>query len=783
MKKALVTAISLLIFHTFSSQVSSLDILKPGEKLNSSVFLVSAKRVFTLGFYSPENSNRSYLGIWPIFNNSGTLTINSSGKLMIMHNGADPIELFAAESGTNITAPLLDTGNFVVKEINSNGSSVSKVLWQSFDYPTDTLLPGMKLGVNHKTGRNWTFTSWFSLSNPGAFTLEWDWIRHRLLVRRRGVVYWTSGDLKFYYQHGNLKLHAFDYIVPKPDPGNLNYIFRNVTNQDEEYFAYSLYQDPIFTPEDRKTISGWRLDYQGNIYDYDRISIAVVELCYGYNTRGSEVYLGCELWAQPKCRNSHQKFSFRYGYFQFNTVGFLYDNSSGLGQSDCRANCWNDCQCAAFMDEETGCSYWRGENVKFLQDYAPMSQKLYVLVSEPSKESKWIIISVSIVAVVLSILGSLFFLVQKLKQGKRRKKKELQELMTLENCTETSEFENNGGGGHDLKQFSYASILASTNGFSMDNKLGEGGFGPVYKGRMPQGHEIAVKLLSRRSGQGLLEFKTELVLMSKLQHRNLVKLLGFCIHGNEKIIIYDYLPNKSLDFFLFDPAKREQLNWEQRFNIIEGIAQGLLYLHKYSRILIIHRDLKASNILLDENMNPKISDFGLARIFNQNVTEANTNKLVGTRGYMAPEYVINGTFSVKSDIYSFGVLTLEIISGRRNNSFHNLEGPLSLVEFAWELWKQCAELELMDPALKGSCANAKDQLRRCIHVGLLCVQNRAADRPPIEGVMSMLKNETKSLPMPQKPAFVVKDNVVQKLQKPKSKFSLNEVSLSAMDGR
>ncbi|GFQ02849.1 cysteine-rich receptor-like protein kinase 7 [Phtheirospermum japonicum] len=157
------------------------------------------------------------------------------------------------------------------------------------------------------------------------------------------------------------------------------------------------------------------------------------------------------------------------------------------------------------------------------------------------------------------------------------------------------------------------------------------------------------------------------------------------------------------------PSGKEQLDWQKRFNIIEGIAQGLLYLHKYSRLKIIHRDLKPSNILLDENMNPKISDFGLARIFKQDISEANTNRRVGTYGYMAPEYAMQGIFSVKSDVYSFGVLILEI---------------------AWELWRKDLALELMDPMLRDSCV--MDQLQRCIHIGLLCVENHAVDRPTIE---------------------------------------------------
>ncbi|XP_070678743.1 G-type lectin S-receptor-like serine/threonine-protein kinase CES101 isoform X2 [Malus domestica] len=191
-------------------------------------------------------------------------------------------------------------------------------------------------------------------------------------------------------------------------------------------------------------------------------------------------------------------------------------------------------------------------------------------------------------------------------------------------------------GNSELSVFCYASVLAATCNFSEENKLGQGGFAPVYKGKLVTGREMAVKRLSKCSGQGTLEFKNELMLISELQHTNLVQLLGFCIHGEERMLIYEYMPNKSLDNFLFD-STRALLDWKKRFSIIEGIAQGLLYLHEYSRLRVIHRDLKTSNILLDENINPKISDFGIARIFTDNELEANTGRIVGTRDYMSPE--------------------------------------------------------------------------------------------------------------------------------------------------
>ncbi|GKC22786.1 G-type lectin S-receptor-like serine/threonine-protein kinase B120 [Tanacetum coccineum] len=241
---------------------------------------------------------------------------------------------------------------------------------------------------------------------------------------------------------------------------------------------------------------------------------------------------------------------------------------------------------------------------------------------------------------------------------------------------ETSEHLEGEGKEYDgppLPLFSSSVLEIATNGFANKNKLGQGGFGPVHKGILPGGQEVAVKRLSKSSGQGLGEFKNEMILIAKLQHRNLVRLLGYCVEGEERMLVYEYMPNKSLDSFLFDATKKAELNWKTRFNIIEGIARGLLYLHRDSRLRIIHRDLKVSNILLDEEMNPKISDFGMARIFGGNQNEANTNRVVGTYGYMSPEYAMEGLFSVKSDVYSFGVLLLEIISGQRNNSFRTPE--------------------------------------------------------------------------------------------------------------
>ncbi|KAL8506030.1 hypothetical protein ACS0TY_017040 [Phlomoides rotata] len=246
------------------------------------------------------------------------------------------------------------------------------------------------------------------------------------------------------------------------------------------------------------------------------------------------------------------------------------------------------------------------------------------------------------------------------------------------------------------------------------------GFGPVYKGILPSGEEIAIKRLSRTSGQGFEEFKNEALLIAKLQHTNLVRLMGCCIEGEERMLIYEYMQNKSLDYFIFDP-NRKLLTWPNRFNIVMGIARGLLYLHHDSRIKIIHRDLKTSNILLDENLNPKISDFGLARTFEEDQPIVRTRRVAGTYGYMAPEYAIAGKISVKSDIFSMGVVLLEIVSGEKNRGFERSGDHIhSLLGHAWVLWKENKTLELMDECLKDTFVES--EVKRCIHVGLLCVQ-------------------------------------------------------------
>uniref|UniRef100_A0A6N2NKX6 Uncharacterized protein n=1 Tax=Salix viminalis TaxID=40686 RepID=A0A6N2NKX6_SALVM len=259
--------------------------------------------------------------------------------------------------------------------------------------------------------------------------------------------------------------------------------------------------------------------------------------------------------------------------------------------------------------------------------------------------------------------------------------------------------------------FTLSTIRVATEDFSEKNMLGQGGFGVVYKGVLPSGQEIAVKRLSKDSGQGDLEFKNEVLL----------------------------------------------LNWERRYKIIGGIARGLLYLHEDSRLRIIHRDLKASNILLDEEMNPKISDFGMAKLFVVDQTQGNTSRIVGTYGYMAPEYAMQGHFSVKSDVFSFGVLVLEIVTGKKN-SFRNGDDIEHLMSHAWKNWREGTAQNIIDPVLSNGSAT---EMMRCIHIGLLCVQENVADRPTMASVVLMLSSSSLALQIPSQPAFIMTSRTYQ----------------------
>uniref|UniRef100_A0ACD5XWG3 Uncharacterized protein n=1 Tax=Avena sativa TaxID=4498 RepID=A0ACD5XWG3_AVESA len=325
----------------------------------------------------------------------------------------------------------------------------------------------------------------------------------------------------------------------------------------------------------------------------------------------------------------------------------------------------------------------------------------------------------------------------------------------------------------EQRAFRYEALVAATLNFGAKQKLGQGGFGPVYRGRLDDGREVAVKRLGAGSRQGAREFRNEATLLSRVQHRNVVNLLGYCAHGeDEKLLVYEYVPNESLDKILFSAALppptnrshsssssegdrqlRAELTWPRRLEVVVGVARGLLYLHEDAHTPIIHRDIKASNILLDHRWVAKIADFGMARLYPEagdGRTHVQT-RVAGTNGYMAPEYLMHGHLSAKADVFSFGVLVLEIVSGRKNSSF--VPPPDSdaenLLDYAWKLYKKGRSMELLDPSVKSSAE--QDQVLLCIRIGLLCVQADPRLRPDMKRVVIILSKKQSTLEEPTRP--------------------------------
>ncbi|KAK8485359.1 hypothetical protein V6N11_025397 [Hibiscus sabdariffa] len=678
--------------------------LNHGDKLNLSDSLVSQNGAVSLGFHRQDYGRywdgivsgyylaMYYTGdtslnhsIWlanrddAIADDSGVLIVDDTG-LKINRTDGNPIQLFSLQStsisisSSDMKLVLHNSGNLVLQSTDTeNGENV--VLWQSFDHLTDTLLPEpMKLGVSH--GRRMLLTSWLTDSIPasGSLTLEWDPVGNLLVVRLRERVLWSTGEL----------LSDLNKI----------YNFTYVSSPDEQYLHYTIAIGQFAFEENPRLL----FRHDGSlVLEGSRLNITGSNTCDGNSTEN-----GCKRWEGPKCRNKGDKYEVRSITIRptdiYSTNNTLMGNFS-LSINDCKDICWNDCNCLGVnADRELGCQFLSGPYDEGALD--GMSFQVIIRNRSKSKTWIWILISIVIALTIIVLFSTLFYL--RRRSRARKEEKFLLDLMTSEDASDIRELQT-GNKGHNLIIYTAELIVSATNGFSPENLLGKGGFGPVFKGTLGDGLAVAIKRLSRGSTQGLVEFRNELILIAKLQHTNLVRLLGFCVQGDEKMLVYEYLPNKSLDSFIFDESKKKLLDWDKRFSIIEGIAQGLLYLHKYSRLRIIHRDLKLSNILLDENLNPKISDFGMARIYKTNEAGTNTNRIVGTYGYMSPEYAMDGIFSEKSDVYSFGVMVLEVVGGRKNNSHFEFDRPLNLVGYAWELWKHGAALELMDPSLSDSC--------------------------------------------------------------------------------
>ncbi|XP_047336092.1 G-type lectin S-receptor-like serine/threonine-protein kinase At1g11410 [Impatiens glandulifera] len=830
---------------------NSLDTITVNNPLkDDGSLIVSNGGIFGLGFFSPgKSSTNRYVGIWYLFSNqtvvwvanrdnpvpdsSGVLSLDRTGNLVILSSSSGPDPVWSTNvnstsgSGNQVSCQLLDTGNLKLVD-----GEEETVVWQSFDHPTDTWLPFMKLGLDRKTGLNRFLTSWKSEDDPGTgeSVYKLDITESPELIYQQGANrIWRTGPWigKGWVGVTPAVMNQFNFNVSFMD------------TEDEVSVMYRMFNESVHS---RLVVNGsgvlQRVTWQEDNHRWYAIwSSANLEACNKYSQCGA--YGNCDPETTTRtfectCLPGFEPKSKDNWYITGDGSGGCVRKNGrtsvcgkgdgfwkverakspdtivarlnrGMGLEACREQCLNNCTCTAYASTSStagqgesggggggrGCITWYGElmDTRIMPDGG---QDLYVRVDAidlgqqslsqkfcyyhkkkcidpllplPSshtgdffteylklQKSKGRRIKVAYIIVasisILLALCALYWLIM-VKRRKDRKRKERNILLTPTDGS-TNECWSTEKSLNDFPFFDLNTIVIATDNFSISNKLGEGGFGSVYKGRLKNGLNIAVKRLAKSSNQGVEEFKNEVSLIVKLQHRNLVRLLGCCVQQNEKMLVYEYLSNKGLDSFIFDEDKCSLLDWEKRFNIILGIVKGMVYLHQDSRLRIIHRDLKTSNVLLDDGLNPKISDFGMAKIFRGDQMEENTKRVVGTYGYMSPEYAMRGLYSVKSDVFSFGVILLEIISGRKNNSYYQ-ENTINLIGHAWAKWNEGKIFDIIDSRMGDSWP--REEVLRSFQIGLLCVQEQAFERPTMSDVAFMLCREM-DLPAPKQPAFI-----------------------------
>ncbi|VAH80243.1 unnamed protein product [Triticum turgidum subsp. durum] len=796
----------------FSGSVAATDSIDLAASITGNQTLVSAGGIFELGFFSPPGG-RTYLGIryagiadrtvvWvanrndPLISAPGALRLSPDGRLLILDRQNSTVWSSPAPTRritAGAVARLGDDGNFL---LSSDGSgSPQSVAWQSFDYPTDTLLPGMKLGMDFKRRLTRNLTSWNSPNDPspGQYTFK--------LV--------PGGLPEFFLFQGPKKIYASGPfngagLTGVPNLMSKDFIFKVVNSPDETYYSYAI-TDPKL--RSRFLMDGTAGLVQRYVWTnngpWSSFWYYPTDPCDTYGKCGAFGY--CDITQAPLCTclpgfepRSTEQWNLRDG-----TGGCVRTTNLSCGAGDgfwpvnrmklpeatnatvhadmtldqCRQLCLANCSCRAYSAANVsgginrGCVIW-GVDLMDMRQYPAVVQDVFIRLAQSEVDAliaaarrqrpnrKLLIAGVAAASGVLllgAILGCCCFWRKKrhaktapsshsdvlpLRHRKHPAASPARNQRLAENRMSSEK-------DLDLPFFDLEAILTATDDFDPDSKIGQGGFGSVYMGKLEDGQEVAVKRLSKKSVQGVGEFKNEVKLIAKLQHRNLVKLLGCCIDEDERMLVYEFMPNNSLDTFIFDEEKRKSLVWKNRFEIIMGIARGLLYLHEDSRVRIIHRDMKASNVLLDRNMIPKISDFGIARMFGGDQTTEYTMKVIGTYGYMSPEYAMDGVFSMKSDIYSFGVLVIEIITGKRNRGFYDDELDLNLLGYAWMLWKEGRGVELLDEAM-GTTFDY-DVVLRCIQVALLCVQVHPRSRPLMSSVVMLLSSENATMPEPNEP--------------------------------
>ncbi|XP_078436834.1 receptor-like serine/threonine-protein kinase SD1-8 [Wolffia australiana] len=779
---------SLLFFFFLLSCGSSHqeEVLRQGQWIRDGETLLSAEKRFEMGFFSPGSSKKRYLGIWlkdpspemvvwvankytPIEGKAGVLHLDDFGRLILIDRPGGRVVWSSPGSsnpGLLPIAKLHETGNLAVRGHDG------EIIWQSIDEPTHVLLPGTKLSANRRTNQSRLIAGWKSADDPspGTHIMKMDFA---VLPRVLGL---DGERIKISSGHFNgMRFVGIPYIQPNP-------ILKFLMEIREDEADYSVEMN------DNSTLSFLTVGHDG------LAQRVIIDLVSG--TRKTFTFMPadeCDLFAacgpfsvcnmsnfpvcgcldgyQPKSLEEWNRQKFSGGCVRRTLPdsnggdGFLLMKDVKLPHlvdsevvmdmtlTECEKKCARDCSCAAYAsanvtDKRGGCIIWKGEmlDIRVLEaevhDLYVRVPKSY-LENNKNKQTRKHLEDSSVIA-GLAASGAIIVLLCLYSLVTQRRRTGDDADLEGKLATHAQIFLDCG-----VKlTFDFQTLVAATSNFHPDNKIGEGGHCKVYKGVLCNGREIAVKKFAQAA-----EFENEIKAMAKLRHRNLVPLLGWCVAGGEKMAVYELMRNKSLDNFIFDESKRPALGWRARLDIVQGIARGLTYLHHDVGTIIIHGDLKPWNILLDDGMVPKIADFGTARVFAADQALHQTHEVIGTHGYMSPEYAIDGVISTKSDVFSFGVVTLEIITGNRSRVVFEMESEESLLSKAWRLWKNGHHADLIYGNLTRVCPI--DEVLRCIQVSLLCVQEEAKDRPSMATVATMLSCETFPLPEPKKPGFVL----------------------------
>ncbi|KAK2383210.1 G-type lectin S-receptor serine/threonine-protein kinase RKS1 [Trifolium repens] len=758
---------SLIILLTFSFCSCSSDTISSDKPIRDGELLISNSKTFALGFFTPGKSTSRYVGIWfnnlpiqtvvwvanrdsPINDTSGILSIDPDGNLVLHHNFST-IPIWSTNvsfpqsqrNSSRVIAQLTDIANLVLMLSNTK-----TVLWESFDHPTDTMLPYQRLGFDRKTNQSWSLRSWKTDDDPGNGASKVKFStnigKHQMLMYDHDLPWWRAG-----HWNGEL-LVGLPYMKRDTDIINISF------GEDDNYVAlsYKMYDTSLMS---RVVVqqSGFvqAFTWESQKSQWAQYWSEPRNQCDNYGTCGTNSNCDPSNFVGFKCaclpgfepKFPRDWYGSRDGSGGCvrkkgvsvcgNGEGFVKVESlkvpdisvavakGGLSLEECEKECLRNCSCTAYAVADvtnggSGCLTWHG-NLTDIQKLTDQGQDLFLRVdkvelAEYYKKSKGVldkkILSAILVASIVAIIVLLTCVNYLWK--KKRKDKMMRQL------NQDSSEEENGAQSSphpNLPFFSFKTIMTATRNCGHENKLGQGGFGSVYKGCLINGQEIAVKRLSK--------------------------------HSEERMLVYEYLPNKSLDFFIFDQNQRSSLDWGKRFEIICGIAR----------------------------------DFGMARIFGEDEIQANTRRVVGTYGYMSPEYAMEGCYSTKSDVFSYGVLLLEIIAGQRNTHCETGIASPNLIGHVWTLWTEGRALDTVDSTLNLSYPPAI--VMRCIQIGLLCVQENAMSRPTMSEVVFMLCNET-ALCQPQKLAFLlISKQDLQESSTSGGGSSINELTETTISAR